>query len=233
METAMNPYGKVEIKEGKGLETWLPCKKCAGETCHEILVSAYRYGESSNGDIQVWEHYRIVECRGCKEVSFLKEWQCSEDAVFDERGEERLKNFQEVYPSRIAGRRELENLYELAPQVRSIYQETHKALCNKQSILTGIGIRALVESVCKEKKAKGRNLKDQIDNLVEQGVLTKAGADFLHELRFLGNEAAHEVETHDENTLSIAMDIAENLLQNAYIIPKAAERLKKRKKKLE
>jgi hypothetical protein len=44
---------------------------------------------------------------------------------------------------------------------------------NDQPVLTGIGIRALVETVCKDRKTKGKNLAEQIDDLVTIGALPR------------------------------------------------------------
>jgi hypothetical protein len=46
-------------------------------------------------------------------------------------------------------------------------------------------------------------------------------------MRDLGNEAAHNIRPHSDETLRIAMDVVENLLQSVYILPKIAQGLKK------
>jgi hypothetical protein len=63
------------------------------------------------------------------------------------------------------------------------------------------------------------------------GILTTDSADILHELRFLGNEAAHEVKPHSEDTLKMAMDVAEHLLKTVYVLPQQASVLKAQNKK--
>ena len=105
--------------------------------------------------------------------------------------------------------------------------ETYSALCNQLRVLSGIGIRALVETVCKDKAAVGKNLKEQIDNLVVLGILTRDGADFLHSLRIMGNNAAHDVEPQTEDDLDIAFDIVEHLLQGVYLLRIKASKLPK------
>jgi hypothetical protein len=124
------------------------------------------------------------------------------------------------------GRSALDGLYELPEKVRSIYKETHAALCTKLKILAGVGIRALVESVCQEESAEGNNLEKKIDDLVIKGVLTKRSADVLHKTRLLGNQAAHETKAASDSELDVAFDIIENLLETVYIIPKKSARLK-------
>ena len=110
----------------------------------------------------------------------------------------------------------------------NIYKETHAALVNQQPVLAGIGIRALVEAVCNDQAAQGKNLEQKIDGLMNMGLLTKDQAEFLHGLRILGNEAAHEVKPHKEDTLGAAMDVVEHLLKTVYILPVQAKKLPQR-----
>jgi DNA gyrase subunit A len=84
----------------------------------------------------------------------------------------------------------------------------------------------LVEAVCSEESAAGRNLEDKIEDLVSKDVLTKKNAEILHKTRLLGNEAAHKTKAPSDSELDVAFDIVENLLETVYIIPKKAERLK-------
>src|SRR5665213_4287430 len=87
---------------------------------------------------------------------------------------------------------------------------------NDQPVLTGIGLRALVETICKDKKASGGNLVEKIGSLVSLGVLTADGATILHRIRTLGNDAAHEVKPHTAEQLGICLlytsDAADDLL---------------------
>ena len=93
-----------------------------------------------------------------------------------------------------------------------------------QPVLSGIGIRALIETTTKERNANGKDLMEKINDLVTQGVLTKDGADILHKLRVLGNKAAHEVKPHSTDQLDLAMDVIEHLLKGVYILPHHAKR---------
>jgi hypothetical protein len=110
--------------------------------------------------------------------------------------------------------------------VRNIYHEVHSAISNNQRVLAGIGIRALVEAVCAQKRAAGGNLEKKIDDLATRNVLTKSAAETLHRTRLLGNAAAHEVAPPNEEELEAAMDIAEQLLMNVYVLPEIGDRLK-------
>lgn len=218
--------GALELNKTQGSEHWLPCGNCHVNTCHKVLLSV-----DVNGDVlEIYyynDHYQIVQCQGCKTISFRKAHTDSDDFI-EVDGETINPVREEIYPSRLAGRQKLNREDLLPHDVGRIYSETHAALCSKQPVLAGIGIRALIETVCKEKTAQGSNLEKKIDSLVSMGVLTPAGAEILHGLRILGNEAAHEVKPHSEQTLGTAMEVVEHLLKGVYILPAVAKRFPKR-----
>jgi len=224
---------KVIYDKYKGSSVKIVCYNCGVETSHEILNSVDQewseiFDVIDNPVPLKTLSYRTLQCKGCEHIS-LQDITMTPNVV-GEKGNFITKEEAHLYPPRIRGRKYLDGYEELPFNVLFIYEETYAALCHGLQILTGVGVRAIVETVCKQKNASGKYIYDKIDNLVELGVLTKSQAKSLHELRSLGNEAAHEVGAYDEQTLSTAMDIAENLLQNVYIIPQTTEKLKNRKK---
>ena len=86
------------------------------------------------------------------------------------------------------------------------------------SFLSGIGLRALIESICKDQGMQ-ENLEKRIDGLASNGVLTIRQASILHAHRFLGNAAAHEITSAHPSELDVALEIAEHVLKTIYMIP--------------
>ena len=217
---------KVEINKSQNLEIKLPCMKCTGKTTHKVLASVDIRGEETDGDwsLQWCDDYQIVECSGCKSKSFRNVSSNSEDYYQISETEWEHGELENIYPSRIEGRKTLENEEHYLPnKVRAIYKETIQALSNNSPILAGIGLRALIETICKEKNAEGRNLFLKIDDLVAKQILTPAGSTILHKIRTLGNDAAHEVKPHSEKQLGLAMDVVEHILNDVYILPSKVE----------
>ena len=219
----------MEFNKSKDKEYKLPCENCDNETYHKVLWSVEKnevnlYDES----IDCFSKYQIIICQGCKEISFRLNWQNSDDRC-GPINDPQLTDHEELYPSRIAGRKELKYKFCLPSEIYKIYKEAHSAMCGGMSILAGVGIRILVEAVCNDKKANGNNLENKIDDLVEIGILTKEGAEILHSTRLLGNEAAHKASPIGEQMLNEAMDVVEYLLIGAYILPKKTTNLPKRK----
>ena len=229
MEHSVN----VKLNQSQDEEHWLLCPSCSKETLHKVLVSAEIDERFDDGDewFANWDTYQVVQCQGCQIPSFRRTHTDSDYIDPDEMVTPIA--YVELYPKRAAGRRELPNSYLLPKQVSKIYRETLSAISNDLPILAGIGIRALVEAVCKERNTRGNNLSKRIDDLVTQGVLTQDGAEILHSLRLMGNEAAHEVKPHSEGDLNIAFDVIEHLMSGVYILPEVANRLPKRRRTLQ
>jgi len=215
----------IHYDKTKGEEYRIPCAKCSTPTFHKVLSSVdVEIGLIS---AKAFENYQVMQCQGGKDISFRKG--SNHPVLYPQAtAKSRRISSEELYPSRVAGRYSMASTYLLPESVAKIYHETHIAICNKQPVLAGIGIRALVETVCKDKAAGGRNLEVKIDKLAILGLLTKDNAEFLHGLRILGNKAAHEVKPHDEETLGAAMDVVEHLLKTVYVLPVQAKNLPRR-----
>lgn len=216
----------TKLNASQGQVVRASCASCQNPTNHKVVSSVDVKDDYGNGEIISWTTFQIIQCLGCESYSFRKNYKNTEvvEEAFD--GSIELAENIEVYPPRATGRPLLRNARDLPPRVGKIYQETHRALCSEMPILATIGIRALVEAVCKEQNAQGRRLEDQIGDLVTQGVLTRREAEVLRRLQVMGNKAAHEVKRHSIEKLGLALDIAEHLLQGVYLFPEEAERLR-------
>lgn len=203
------------------------CAKCTGRTAHIVLASVHLEGwetVDSNNTFSWDETHQTIQCLGCKTISFRQRTSNSEAYEHDENGNMVSEVTESLYPPRREGVTGLGNdKYVLPPIVKRIYDETLIALSNAQPVLAGIGLRALLDAVCKEKNAVGGTLHMQIDNLVSQAVLTPTSAAFLHKIRSLGNAAAHEAMPHTDSQLSLAMSVIEHLLQDVFILPQKME----------
>ena len=69
-----------------------------------------------------------------------------------------------------------------------------------------------------EKKKKVKDLYNRIEEMFNKGIITEQQKATLHELRFLGNSALHEMDIPEKDDVSLGIDIIENMLQNLYEI---------------
>ena len=207
----------VEIGEPLDREVSVPCRSCGTVTSHKSLAYVTAHWSQEAEEFMAWDEYSIVQCMGCKTVCFFNEY----STIYDPP--ETV-----VFPKQIPGFPSFQGERHVPWLVRKIYTETYSALSNELPILAGVGIRAIVETVCKDRTAVDGNLEKRIDELVEVGIATKDGAKILHELRFMGNEAAHETRAHSLHELRIAMGVVHHLLQGVYVLPEEAKKLPKR-----
>lgn len=223
---------KIKIEKDRSVnhKPLVACVTCKRETKHSVLRSIEVSGKEDLGPDEPpfsWnDTFQIVQCRGCETISFRKLHQNSEDyaSVGPGPGDWDYAIREDLYPSRAEGRDPIEDDKLLPTNLQRIYQETIKALNSSQPVLAGIGIRAIIETVCKEKSATGKDLFAKINDLVGKGVLTQEGADILHKLRVLGNQAAHEVKPHDSVQLDLALDVIDHLLMGVYVLPHHASK---------
>jgi hypothetical protein len=207
------------LNKSQNQEHWLPCPRCTTDTLHKVTVSVDSEEVDSDGISYIrtnWSQCQIVACLGCRNISFrINEWdescESNEDGQF--RGNEQL------YPYRIRGRRELGHRRLIPSTIRTLHKETLSALSCELKLLASAGIRSIIEAICKERNAKGGNLEKKISDLVEQSVLAPSGAELLHSLRILGNEAVHEAKTVSTQDLLLALDVVEHLINAVYILP--------------
>ncbi len=203
------------------------CGECKRSTKHLVLsnINVSDSEEAWQGNYISWfNDYQIVQCQGCETISFRKVHENSEEFYPVGNSDYEYVQSIDIYPNPEEGRNAVEDDYLLPNNLQRIYTETIKSINSGLPILTGVGIRAIVETVCEDKKVNGNDLYQKINDLVTQGVLTKDGADILHKLRILGNKAAHEVKPHDNVQLGLALDVIDHLLQGVYILPYHAKK---------
>ncbi len=92
-------------------------------------------------------------------------------------------------------------------------------------------IRRAIEFICKQKRAKGKDLYDQLKDLSNRGVLPKGLSDVAHLIRKLGNIGSHatkkEISRWDAELLDSLFLM---VIEYVYVGPARLRRLKKRMK---
>jgi hypothetical protein len=173
--------------------------------------------------------YGIIECVGCNMLRFRHvSW--SSAGPFDDDNEPLSEVA--IYPAP-ADRRSANSLSPrfstddpIPEQVLAIYNETIQARNAGAPTLAGAGLRAIVEALCINQKVTGGNLAHKIDQLVTKGLLATPQADALHEERFLGNSALHEIEAPSKAEIEDGLQIVETLLHTIFVLPEHAARMK-------
>ncbi len=197
---------------GENKIVWSACAGCGRETRHDILFSHVK----SEYEYRMDDVYSIVRCCGCLTTSFRRQVFNFEDAYPKSDGEWDVPTETYLYPSVLVGHKELSNAYAIPTMVGDIYRQTVKAIQDGSYTLAGIGMRTTVEAICKSKKITG-TLEKRIDGLAKN-LISKKDAERLHALRFMGNDAAHDIKPSDITSLMMALRIVEHLIISLYVL---------------
>ena len=195
------------------------CRDCCKKTNHTVLSE---HTESHREEYNCNISYQILQCLGCDTKSFRQVFYDLEAAypTYDDLWE--VPEDVTVYPKAVEGHKEIQNLWELPDIVKTIYSEVLIALREDSKVLAGLGLRAAVEAVCNDLQIPGRYLEVRINKLASSGYISKNDADRLHGIRFMGNDAAHDIKTPKGTALSVALQIVEHLIASVYILEKKA-----------
>jgi hypothetical protein len=177
----------------------------------------------SEYDYRMDTTYQVVQCCGCETKSFRRVYEYFEEAYqIDDEEWEVPKNVR-TYPPVLKGHRAVVDINRAPDLVREIYRQSLDAIKSESNVLAGIGLRATIEAICNERGVTGKNLEVRIDKLAKGGLISQSDADRLHAIRFMGNDAAHEIQETDLGGLLVALRIVEHLIISLYILDKDAD----------
>jgi len=213
--------------DSKGEMIQCHCNHCGLKTNHSILLNyhdswqEYEIGYPNYEDgysIDGHDDYQIIKCNGCNTITFRKNRWCSEfqDEVDND-------SYEELYPQSEKSRKQFSNM---PFNLNTIYEETVVAFNSNNFILCAIGIRAMIEGICQDKRIEARTLQEKIAKCKENGLISQHQQDALHLLRFLGNSAAHELQKPTEIEINAAFDIIEHMIEDLYELPEKSKQIK-------
>ena len=216
------------------------CIECKRATRHRVTVSLDKSGSETNKE-EGWsvdwsDGYQVIECQGCETISFRHQSWFSEAQDFDDDG-----TTERIYPLRNKDAVSARPYHNVASNLRRIYVELIDCFNNDSPTLCAAGLRAPVEGICAQQGIRDGpvevpaigggthtlrrdNLEGRIGGLQEKGFLTQSSAQTLHDHRYLGNSAVHELARPATDELKLAIEIVEHVLEQLYELPeKAAE----------
>jgi len=197
------------------------CHQCGKYTNHNIIAEE-KIGADLDYEDPWTEVHRFARCAGCDTYTYAIESWSPEDWN-PHTGE--MDSTWKTYPHGQGERQPIEQIHEFPAKVRAVYREVIGAMNAKLPVLAGVGLRTLIEAICRDQGIQGRTLDALIVGLATNGILSNAQADILHTHRFLGNAAAHEVIPAQPRELVAALEIAENVLRTIYVLPNLSEQV--------
>ncbi|MCD8413642.1 DUF4145 domain-containing protein [Tenacibaculum finnmarkense] len=194
------------------------CNNCKGLRNQTEVHKVEERGGDEEGDFQWYKSYSIIKCAGCDSISFHQVYGDTE--MFEQTGPYGEHDYyydESVYPPYLKRGEAIQQLFYLPEKIRTIYTETIASFKSNSSILTAGGLRAIIEAICNNLKITGNNLAERIDGLSKNGHLTLAESKRLHSIRFLGNDALHEIEKPKDEHLYLLLEIVNHLLSNLFV----------------
>ena len=194
---------------------WSQCRSCKRNTKHEVLGKKNR--ETHPDYYHSEEIFYLIECNGCETISFRKEEHDFESMIQTGPDDYEHDITVEVFPHYIEGHNPIETVFKIPRIVENIYKESLLAIQEGAFTLAGLGLRATIEAICNERNITGKNLQVRINNMHRQGIASKSDIDRLHAIRFMGNDAAHEIKKANKQSVLISLKIVEHILMSIYV----------------
>ncbi|SJZ60563.1 DUF4145 domain-containing protein [Sediminibacterium ginsengisoli] len=200
------------------------CNNCNRDTKHRGVFIYRVTHKMESADFLA--DYMILECGGCETVSL-----CKREYLYDA-----LEDEPEYidYNSLTSEGFEVEDFtflraddQEMLPnKIYELYEEIRTQFITNSALMAGVGLRMIIEAVCLQQKIPGRNLQQKINQLNEQGLISKQELPILDKLRVIGNDSAHKIKSMSIDKLAYALDIINHILKSIYVLPKINKKLK-------
>jgi hypothetical protein len=195
----------------------LYCRTCKRLTNHRMIHEVRTNGEIDEGYIQWMQTFSIVCCQGCDTIAFLEVYGDSDMVEQVDDGKFEYYVNKTIYPTCLIDVSELGSLHYVPIQIGKIYRETISAYKANCLILSAGGLRAIIEAICNHLDIDKGNLGVRIDQLHNKGHLSLNESNRLHSIRFLGNDALHEIKDPTKESLIVLFEIVNHLLENLFI----------------
>lgn len=120
-------------------------------------------------------------------------------------------------------------------KVLNAFEEAIRCHSNSCFIASAIMIRKTLEEICINRGASGRDLYKKLEDLGGKILMPQELLSGMHELRLLGNDAAHiEAQTFSEigkEEIEVSLEFAKEILKAVYQYENLLEKLRKLKEK--
>lgn len=197
-----------------------PCSICGGRTKHTVLATRdvdELENDPEDGDFSIARNrFALLECCGCESVRLRHTYEWFPDN----------QSTTTFFPPHLS-RRHPKWISALPKNLTALLQEIYSALASDSRCLSTMGARTVVDMVMDDKVGDIGSFKTKLEALEAQGVISRLNREYLATALDAGSAAAHRGHVPSVAEVEQVMDIVENLLDAVYILPKAAEELKK------
>lgn len=222
-----------EINFSQNIETCL-CIKCKTYLKHEVLTDIYHSYDEYDGILTMYYNHRILRCINCDSISYQNKtvnseevYQIGEEVDGSPIWEDNAQiNFYPVRDEVTAFSKEFQKI--LPEEIYLTYEEVIVALNNNMPLLTGLGLRTLLEQIIKY-FGRSDDLGVILTQFEEDGFISTKQRELLDSIRYLGNDAAHRADSKSRKDLILHLKVLENLIQQLFVYYKMGEESSKKR----
>ncbi len=204
---------------------WSHCNDCGRETKHDVVNRADRcrthtqfYGEGDRYDVELGSVWQVLQCRGCEEVVLRRVDWCSEDDPMDG------PNPATYFPPRVSRRKPpWANHFDLPPEYLGLLEEIYTALHADSRRLAMMGARALIDEVIRRNAGEQPNFRQGLDALAGKYLISEQDRGVIEAAIDLGHASMHRGHKPTPESLNVAIDIVERLVQTEILAEQAQE----------
>lgn len=195
------------------------CPHCGNNTPHIILHREERtemlYSVEGEPIAPCGIYYYMTKCRTCGKISLFSNYDFNDDGVSLSTSDILFPAAWQMTDSVPKG---IAECYAEAKKVEKISPTAFSAL-----------IRKALESITKEKKAHGNNLKEKVQDLADKKIIPGAMAEMADAIRILGNIGTHDADLKlGEQDVQDMDSFFTTLVEYVYVAPQKLAALKKR-----
>ncbi len=148
-------------------------------------------------------HWTMLSCPVCKMISLVED--------YDNTACEEMTS--DLYPkTKISSEgvpKNIQSAFEAALKVKNIDNE-----------ICALSLRRVLEAICKDKGANGRNLDSMVQDMIARKILPEMFNDACWIIRQLGNSAAHADDVHfSKHQVDETIGFVQNIINYLYTLP--------------
>jgi hypothetical protein len=211
----------------------IECPLCKNKAPMEIVCDQIVGSEEDTfyDAVVTSQYWQLLKCFSCYKPILRESWH---HELLDDPTSITSERYKIVYPFQNIQQKPLPAFSHLPKSIENLYTESIYAYNNNCHFLCAMGLRTLIESVCKDQKISANanvstDLEGKIGGLFELGKISDEQKSVLHELRSIGNEATHDFVSPALSTLDASFNVIDLLLRNIYELPIEAGKIKSNK----
>ena len=199
---------------------WSHCNECCHETKHDVVHRADRCRtfDDDQYSVEVGSVWKVLQCRGCEEVTLRRVDWCSENDPMDGPGPATY------FPPRVSRRKpSWARHYELPSEYLALLEETYTALHADSRRLAMMGARALIDAVIRRNAGDQHNFGQGLNALAEKHLISEQDREIVETAIDAGHASAHRGHKPTAEDVNVVIDIVERLIHTEILADQARE----------